>query len=331
MLSSKFDVEVADEDDGDDAKKRCRRLGDELVKILLPSRDRRAIDLDEESEDAKVRAMLRRNYQLGKDVRWFCRVLTVALSLLAGDCTATMLSDATSDTTSGSDTSKLPGLSSRYLVEALMTMGGMLKTEEDAAAVTMNSGGGSALASTSRGGASRTSPNSIASYGPFDKNGRPTSRPGWDDPRIQELLDLPESQLAVLLSARRILCRDAAEDSSTPKPLTFGRIKREFETFYRGNVGSGLTTNLYEGDLLHFAFLHLMETGLICPAVDHTGGGPLQYYMHHTRTHAAMEPMALAKMPLHVLVDINSELGVLLKGKVLDCSTALREWGMRIN
>jgi hypothetical protein len=44
-----------------------------------------------------------------------------------------------------------------------------------------------------------------------------------------------------------------------------------------------------------------------------------------------MEPMALAKMPLHVLVDINSELGVLLKDKVLDCSTALREWGMRIN
>jgi len=341
MLSSKFDVNSRIEEE---ARKGCRRLGDQLKDIMQPTIRRRIIDVDEENEDARVRAMMKRNYQLGKDVRWFCRVLTVALSLLAEDCArSSPQNHKTADTLTTGDhagrvdydsSSTVPTLTSRYILEALMAMGGMVKTEEDAAsAISMSSSGRSSLTSASRGGSTGSGggAGSTPAYGPFDKNGRVFAQVGWDDPRIQELIDLPESQLAVLLSARRILCRDAAEDSSTPKPLTFGRIKREFETFHRGNVGSGLTTNLYEGDLLHFAFLHLMESGLICPAVDHTGGGPLQYYLHHTRTHAAMEPMALAKMPLHVLVDINSELGVLLKDKVLDCSTALREWGMRIN
>ena len=342
MLSSKFDVDSRIEGE---ARKSCRRLGDQLKHIMQPTVRRRMIDVDEENEDARVRAMLKRNYQLGKDVRWFCRVLTVALSLLAEDCarSSSQNQNETASPSTGdlggrseddSSSKAAPKLTSRYILEALMTMGGMVKTEEDAAsAITMSSSGRSSLTSASRGGSSTTvgRGGSTADYGPFDKNGRTLAQAGWDDPRIQELLDLPESQLAILLSARRILSRDAAEDSSTPKPLTFGRIKREFETFHRGHVGSGLTTNLYEGNLLHFAFLHLMETGLICPAVDHTGGGPLQYYLHHTRTHAAMEPMALAKMPLHILLDINSELGVLLKDKMLDCSTALREWAMRIN
>ena len=342
MLSSKFDVDFRTEGE---AKKSCRRLGDQLKHIMQPTVRRRMIDVDEENEDARVRAMLKRNYQLGKDVRWFCRVLTVALSLLAEGCARSSLQndneaaspnagDLVGRTEDDSSSKAAPKLTSRYILEALMTMGGMVKTEEDvASAITMSSTGRSSLTSASRGGSSTTigRGGSTADYGPFDKNGRTFAQAGWDDPRIQELLDLPESQLAVLLSARRILSRDAAEDSSMPKPLTFGRIKREFETFHRGNVGSGLTTNLYEGNLLHFAFLHLLETGLICPAGDHTGGGPLQYYFHHTRTHAAMEPMALAKMPLHILLDINSELGVLLKDKMLDCSTALREWAMRIN
>jgi len=343
MLSSKFDVSNRIEED---ARKGCRRLGDSLKHIMQPAPRRRSIDVNEENEDARVRAMLKRNYQLGKDVRWFCRVLTVALSLLAEDCARSSspehnaagspkTGDNLGERIDDDSSPQTPSLTSRYILEALMAMGGMVKTEEDSAsAITMSSSGRSSLTSASRGGSTATGGaggGSSSVYGPFDKNGKVFVQAGQDDPRIQELLDLPESQLAVLLSARRILCRDAAEDSSAPKPLTFGRIKREFETFYRGNVGSGLTTNLYEGNLLHFAFLHLMETGLICPAVDHTGGGPLQYYLHHTRTHAAMEPMALAKMPLHVLVDINSELGVLLKDKMLDCSTALREWGMRIN
>lgn len=326
MLSSKFDVEGgAGERDGEHdevaaAAAACRRFGDQLVGILLPSRSHRgAAEAGEGSGEARARAMFRRNYQLGKDCRWFCRVLTVALSMMAADVLA------------GREGASLePQLRTSYLVEALMTMGGLVRTEEDSAmAVSIGTGGQLGRSLSSRG--STDAQNAGMLYGPFDKDGRPIVMPGWDDPRIQEIVDLPESQVAIILSARRILRRDAADDSSVPKPLTFGRIQKEFETFLRGSVGSGLRTDLYEGNALHLAFLHLMETGLVCPAVDHTGGGPLQYYMHHTRTHAAMEPMALAKMPLHILVDIQSELGTLLKEKQLDCSTALREWGLRIN
>ena len=96
MLSSKFDVEGgAGERDGehDDevaaAAAACRRFGDQLVGVLLPSRSHRgAAEAGEGSGEARARAMFRRNYQLGKDRRWFCRVLTVALSMMAADVLA---------------------------------------------------------------------------------------------------------------------------------------------------------------------------------------------------------------------------------------------------
>jgi hypothetical protein len=65
------------------------------------------------------------------------------------------------------------------------------------------------------------------------------------------------------------------------------------------------------------------------PSADHTGGGPLQY--GYGQNYYAMDFTTMSRMPLHLPVDIDRELGEALKNDLLECSTALREWGKKKN
>lgn len=81
------------------------------------------------------------------------------------------------------------------------------------------------------------------------------------------------------------------------------------------------------------------------PLQDHTGHGKrgsgsnsnkigtfYRYEYARFKVNTSRNGMAseLESMALQVTVNLDDELGVLLKNDMLDCSTALREWGMKI-
>lgn len=138
------------------------------------------------------------------------------------------------------------------------------------------------------------------------------------DPRLQALLDMSKPQVALLLSARRILIRESHREH-VDAPLTIQRMLKEYESFRRGTKNSL--------SLLPAA-MQLLERGLLAPSMDHSGGGPLQY--HVSNIYKSLDPHSLVRLPLHMPVDIEREFGEALNQNLLDCPTALKEWGRKI-
>mmetsp|Transcript_29028 Transcript_29028/g.42802 ORF Transcript_29028/g.42802 Transcript_29028/m.42802 type:complete len:225 (+) Transcript_29028:987-1661(+) len=172
-------------------------------------------------------------------------------------------------------------------------------------------------------------------YGPLDASGN--SLPVemtciWNDPRHRAMLDLSGPEVAILLSARRIQLRDALKNEEergfSYAPLTYERIAREYETSFVA-VGRSSGPDRYEPHVLRRAFSHLLECDVMRPEVDHTGKGPRQYFFAHE--YSLLNDMTLVKMPLHVTLDLDREVGEALRRRLLDCSSALREWGMKMN
>jgi Cdc6-like AAA superfamily ATPase len=143
------------------------------------------------------------------------------------------------------------------------------------------------------------------------------------DPRLQALLDMSKPQVALLLAARRILTREAHREQAVTAPLTLQRMMKEYESSFRR-----LASQRKESTLLPAA-RQLLERGILVPSTDHSGGGPLQYSI--TQVYKTLDPYSLVRLPLHMPVDIDRELGEALDRNLLDCSTALREWGRKIN
>jgi hypothetical protein len=143
------------------------------------------------------------------------------------------------------------------------------------------------------------------------------------DFRMQALLDLSSPQLALVLAAKRILARDGhSEDSAaSPKPLTLERMLQEYES-YRG-------PHRFHPRLLVQSFYQLLDTDVMRPSADHAGGGPLQY--NHLDHYQTLDESTIRRMPLHLPMDIDTELGEALKQNLLECSTSLREWGRKKN
>ena len=221
----------------------------------------------DEKEDL-ISEALQRNYNLGKDLRWFSRVVSCALSLYREDCLS-ILRNVSSEPS-------LPTLSPEHFLQALTVMN--------------------------------------ASFGKDIIIGNMAA-----DSRMQALLDMSGPQVALVLAARRILARDAFTEDISVKPLTLERMLQEYQT-YRG-------PHRYSNKLLQTCLVQLLETDVFRPSSDHTGGGPLQYrYQHHFENVGT-----LTRMPLHLVVDIERELGEALKNDLLDCSTSLREWGRKKN
>eukprot|EP00977_Amphora_coffeiformis_P008632 scaffold1953_cov176-Amphora_coffeaeformis.AAC.50 len=136
--------------------------------------------------------------------------------------------------------------------------------------------------------------------------------------RIQTLRDLSGPQLALVFAARRILVRDSHRENTVP--LTLDRLLEEYKS-YKGS------SNRYSRGILWVCFRDLLATGLIRPGGDHNGTAPLQYNMDGS--FLDLSAPTAGKLPLHLNLDIHRELQKAIAQKLLDCSTALQEWGKK--
>jgi AAA ATPase domain/Origin recognition complex (ORC) subunit 4 C-terminus len=149
------------------------------------------------------------------------------------------------------------------------------------------------------------------------------------EPRgISALKDCSGPQVALVLAARRMLYRDSQmPESSTSEvaPLTLSRMLHEYQSFYKGQ------TSRYSARILRHNFTELLERGLFRPAMDHTSYGPYQYQFRDAFIYSYSNVDLMERMPLHMTVDIQCEVKHALDANLLQCSTALREWGRKTN
>jgi len=246
----------------------------------------------EETMDAfvKLSVAMEREFRFGRDIRWFSRVIGTSLSLYRHDCIMTASTDGSIDTPKSSPSDGVPpDFCTKYIWNAMAIMGASVFE-------TM--------------AASRQPDLCIV-----------------DDvavsPRLQALLDLSTPQVALLLSARRILKREEHRDQAVLAPLTMERMLKEYESFRRGSMSMG------NSKLLKRAGCHLMQQGLLMPSMDHSGGGPLQYDV--SKIYRTLDHYTLSRLPLHIPFDIDRELGKALEQNLLECPTALKEWGKSIS
>jgi hypothetical protein len=153
----------------------------------------------------------------------------------------------------------------------------------------------------------------------------------FNTPRLLTLLDLPGSHVAVLLAAKRILMRDnQQEEYNFSKPLSFKRIHKEYEGFFLMQ-GKSTGPDRFDEHVFFKSFCGLIDCGLIRPVKDHTGGGPFQFNFSSSYFTVGIEASILKQIPIHVNLDLDSELCEALKTNLLDCTTAIRDWAMKNN
>eukprot|EP00536_Pseudo-nitzschia_multiseries_P012932 jgi/Psemu1/210106/e_gw1.523.28.1 len=238
----------------------------------------------------KLSVAMEREFRLGRDIRWFSRVIATSLSLCRHDYILTMSRNGSIGAQEcNSSRSVRPEFCTKHLWDAMLMMGASI----------------------------------------FD--GTVASRqPDFcivDDaavsPRLQALLDLSTPQVALLLSARRILKREEHREQVVSAPLTMERMLKEYESFRRGSNSTG------DSKLLKRAAWHLMQQGLLVPSIDHSGGGALHYFV--SKIYRTLDHYTLSRLPLHIPFEIDRELGKALEQNLLECPTALKEWGKCIS
>ena len=297
--------EVCEMEDNHDDEPMQRFLKEQISAILLPASQHldKGVDSSTSSDEKQrqedemfmVRDILKRNLTFGQDVRWFCRILALTLSLYMEEFHEMIECYDCDDHVNG-DMVSIPSIKRDHFVDALIAMGGM-----DINVKSIN-----------------LTKNNDAMNHPVDQN-----MLDYENPRINRLRDLPGPQITILLSAKRILYRDAQNESSNV-PLTFERILKEYESYF---VAQSRSTgpDHYSQHTLFRSFCDLIG-GFLMPARDHSGGGPGQYNFGHHFSN--IENSSLSHMPLHVNLDLEGELGESLKRNLLDCTSALRDWGL---
>ena len=253
---------------------KCKLDGNENVSqrilrfISKPTLSQKKDDLH-----AKIWSTLERQFRLGKDFRWFSRVISTALSFYRQDV----------------DMEDAPLVfKAQYLLDALVLQGSSISMPSD------------------------TKQKNLCMI-----------RDQAIDPRLQAILDMSKPQVALLLAAKRILTREAHREQAVVAPLTIERMLKEYESSFRKRA-----THKKESTLLPAAH-QLLERGLLAPSLDHSGGGPMQYNITHV--YKTLDPYSLMRLPLHMPIEVEKELGEALTQNLLDCSTGLREWGRKIN
>jgi Cdc6-like AAA superfamily ATPase len=282
--------------------------------------------IDDRQQRRRLYETLERSFRLGKDLRWFSRVFTLALSLYRLDCrnaiatssdsatnaTRDNENDGTGKDNKNSSIMELPSFQPHYLLEALVDMGASFLTpsgEPDLFAVHSQDGMHRPVSTNGRN----------ASTIPDDSNGSSILA----EQRMQALNDLCGPQIVLVLAAKRILTRDVqcSTTAALPPPLTFQRLWQEYNITYRGN------TSRYGRSLVYKAFQDLLAMGLLRPAMDHSGTVPFQYDYHGE--FSSLPPSSLILLPLHFNIDIYREMQKAMDGNLLDCPAALREWGKK--
>jgi hypothetical protein len=279
---------------------------------------------DEMNDHSLVRSILEHNFKVGNmDMRWFCRVIDVALGALASDIEQAKLSCITGMADNKTLSKPNIRLTPYHMAVALTAMGAHVCDIVQ----------GKRHGPSTEGLVLNRWENLLNS--PYRGN----------DPRVRALFDLNGPHVAVLIAARRINTRDhtrkeiedevdSARKRGTQKksvlsvaaPLTYQRIHDEYTTSF---VASGryTTSDRYSSHVLFRAFVDLMELDLIRLKKDHSNGGSSQFEHCGSLSSGAN----LTNLPLFVNSGLDDEFGGLLKASALNCSTALREWGLKIS
>jgi len=279
---------------------QAQQLRQELSQLLLKS-TATTNDHDYDDDPAQIiYETLELEHRVGKDVRWFRRVLYHALASYRHDLLVQQQQQRRRRQQSSNDASEPLSLTARYFEEALLDLGGSIPRQK------------------------LTTSSNKSSNNNNNKNAVVES-----DLRLQALRDLAGPQVALVLAARRILHRDASKtashhnnESAEQPQLTLHRILHEYQAFFKGN-------SRYTGPMLRRAFQDLLETGLVRPAADHTGLGPFQYMLRDNNNEAYSQSVDME--PLHLTVDIHREVKGAIDEDAFNCSTALREWGKHTN
>ena len=295
---------------------------------------------DQEVNDFElVQRVLQRNYELiGSDMKWLCRVFDVALSLLASDIDEHIyqcMENAADDPKFNAvDCGMIPKLRPSHMAQALVTMSASL---EDVSGTIGHPGPSQNLSQSAL---------ERIRWGQLLGDPKHYSCLLGTHPRLAALLDLSGPQIAVLLSARRIAARDdtraSAEDevddmrrkesaggtaTTILVPLTYQRIKDEYTTSFVASGRYTTSSDRYPPHVLYRSCLDLMELDIIRLKKEQCGGGALQYGQNDTLTTGT----DITHLPLHVNLDWELEFMGALKAGLLQCSTALREWGQKMN
>lgn len=283
-----------------------------------------------------VRRVIERNYEVkDMDMRWFCRVLDVALGLLASEIESSKMSyiHSLNDNVERKHDTEEPAnvrLSPSHMAMSLNALGASICD----------------TVRTRRPGIPSSDSHMLMRWGWLLGDPNHYSTVVGNDPRLRALLDLSGPQVSVLLAAQRILARDdtrfAIEDSvdnarkqgshgsnratvAMAAPLTYQRIHDEYTTSFVSSGRYTTSSDRYPSHILRRAFIDLIELDLIRLKKDHSRGGPFQY----EHCHALSTGANINHFPLLVNLHMEEEFMGLLKAGVLHCSTALREWGMK--
>lgn len=338
MLSN----EVGDDGDGvlfGDAREECieqmemMNLRNEVEAIFRGGNHHAGpneADCDQEINDfSLVQRALKRNYEMHMDIRWFCGVLDIALSLLMSDIDERKLR-CSSETT---DDMQVPKLSPNHIAHALVMMGASL---DDIAS------------NVGRPGIPNQNALEQLRWGQLVGDPNHYSALVGTNPRLVALLDLSGPQIAILLAARRIMARDDARSTvddeaaaggnnnkngsknvtvlSLVAPLTYKRIEDEYTTSFVNSERYTISSDRYPPHVLYRSFMDLMELDLIRLKKEHCEGGALQY----EHLGCLSSGTNISHLPLYVNLEWELDFLGVLKAGLLRCSTSLREWGLKI-
>jgi len=267
ILLHKLDYTAPNDDDHLVVRHICEQIKEFLLPIKMNSYD----------NDDSIYSICIKNHRNGKSLRWFSRVLTVALSFLL-------------EVSQYQEEPSMPTIVKIHLMEALSCMHGIFPS----------------------------SPLQTQSQFSCDLN-----------PRIQSILELSGPQVAMLLSARRILVRSASSDkeeisySKNLSQVTFQHIQNEYESFVKKH-----STIKYSTSILYNAFCSLLEFGVIHSISDHAGSKSNFSQFDYSRSRERQRDFRNISVDIDALLD--KEIDIVLKYGWLDCSTGLRDWGMKI-
>ncbi|KAL7458382.1 hypothetical protein ACHAWC_009963 [Mediolabrus comicus] len=339
IFSSSLLKSGAEEDNsGTTEEMEMMNLKSEVEAIFRGNDQTGSTDEDQEINDfALVQRALRRNYEMHMDIRWFCGLLDIALSLLMSDIDEQkLLCSGNSDTALSSSSSlanSTPTLLPKHIAHALVMMGASLD-------IASNTGG--------RPGVLNQNEFEQIRWGQLLEDPNHYSALVGTTPRLVALLDLSGPQIAILLAARRIMARDEARSTvdddvvggrngnnknakngsvlSLIAPLTYKRMEDEYTTSFVNSERYTISSDRYPPHVLYRSFMDLMELDLIRLKKEHCGGGALQYESLSSLSTGAN----ITNLPLYVNLEWELEFIGVLKAGLLKCSTSLREWGLKI-
>ena len=341
IFSSSLKSGAEEDNSGTTEQVEMMNLKIEVEAIFRGKNQTESTDEDQEINDfVLVQRALRRNYEMHMDIRWFCGLLDIALSLLMSDIDEQkLLCSGNNDTalSASSSANSTPTLLPKHIAHALVMMGASLD-------IASNTGG--------RPGVLNQNEFEQIRWGQLLGDPNHYSALVGTTPRLVALLDLSGPQIALLLAARRIMARDEARSTvdddavggrnvnnknakngsknvsvlSLIAPLTYKRMEDEYTTSFVNSERYTISSDRYPPHVLHRSFMDLMELDLIRLKKEHCGGGALQYESLSSLSTGAN----ITNLPLYVNLEWELEFIGVLKAGLLKCSTSLREWGLKI-